>query len=76
MRGDKRCLWSSGTDGLPGLMDSRRGDEWTSQAALSASTSICMSVFFLAVSLPGSRAAERRARLLPRESDNPSLFLI
>lgn len=43
MRKDKRCLWSSGTDRLPDLTQSKRGDEWVCQAKHTASKGICMS---------------------------------
>lgn len=51
MRGDKRCLWSSGTDRLPGLTHSKRGDEWMCQAKHTANMSICMSVCCLSAYL-------------------------
>lgn len=46
MRGDKRCLWSSGTDRLPDLTHSKRGDERVCQAKQTASTSISVCFFF------------------------------
>lgn len=47
MRGDKLCLWSSGTDRLPGLTHSKRGDEWVRQAKRTASMRMCMSAVCL-----------------------------